>query len=136
MACRGWFYLSFFTVKRLVIMMALFRFSRLFGLSLLMPLETFLVSHFSTSSAVLEVSLISVLLVVLSVFLGAVFLAFLLSLVRLPFSSPVFFSLFLNFRLLARVGLGSCLFCSLVRAPFPSSSHACFYRLVNKGKAG
>ena len=60
MACRGWFDMSFVVVKRLVIMMALFRFSRLFRLLLLMPLETFLVSHFSTSSMVLEVSLISV----------------------------------------------------------------------------
>ena len=58
--CRGWFDLSFVAAKSLVIMMALFRFLRLFGLSLLMPLETFLVSHFSTSSTVLEVSLISV----------------------------------------------------------------------------
>ena len=50
--------------------------------------------------------------VVLSVFLGAVFLVFLLSLVRLPFPSHVFFSLFLNFRLLGlgHVGLGSRLF--------------------------
>ena len=60
MACRGWFDPSFVTDKRLVIMMAFFRFSCLFGLSLLMPLETFLVSHFSTSSVILEVSLISV----------------------------------------------------------------------------
>ena len=60
MACRGWFDLSFVAAKRLVIMMVLFRFSRLFGLSLLLPLETFLVSHFSTSSVVLEISLISV----------------------------------------------------------------------------
>ena len=51
--------MRFVAVKHLVIMMALFRFS-LFGLSLLMTLETFLVSHFSTSSAVLEISLISV----------------------------------------------------------------------------
>ena len=60
MACRGWFDLSFVAVKRLVIMMVLFQFLRLFGLFLLMPLETFLVSYFSTSFAVLEVSLISV----------------------------------------------------------------------------
>ena len=60
MACRGWFDLSFVVVKRLVIMMALFLFSCIFGLSLLMPLETFLVSHFSTSSVVLEVYLIGV----------------------------------------------------------------------------
>ena len=60
MACRGGFDLSFVAVKRLVIMMALFKFLHLFGLSLLMPLETFLIQHFSTSSVVLEVSLISV----------------------------------------------------------------------------
>ena len=76
------------------------------------------------------------LLVVLSVFLGVIFLIFLLSSVRLPFSSPVFFSLFLNFRLLGRVGLGSRLVCSFVRSPFPSFSHACFCRLANRGKAG
>ena len=52
--------MSFVAAKCLMIMMALFRLSRIFGLSLLMPLETFLVSHFSTSSVVLEVSLISV----------------------------------------------------------------------------
>ena len=101
-----------------------------------MPLETFLVSHISTSFSVLEVSLISVLLVVLYVFLGAVFLIFLLSSACLPFSSPVFFSLFLNFRLLGRVGLGSRLFRSFVRSPFPMFSHACFCRLANRGKAG
>ena len=59
MASRGWFDLSFVTVKRLVIMMAFFRFSRPFRLSFLISLETFLVLHFSTSSAGLEVSLIS-----------------------------------------------------------------------------
>ena len=101
-----------------------------------MPLETFLVSHFSTSSAILEVSLINVLLVVLSVFLGAVFLVFLLSSARLPFSSPIFFSLFLNFRLLGCVGLGSHLFRSFVHSPFPPFSHACFCRLPTRGKAG
>ena len=76
------------------------------------------------------------ILVVLSIFLGVVFLVSLFSSVRLPFSSPIFFSLFLNFRLLWRVGLGSCLFHSFVCSPFPSFSHACFYRLVNKGEAG
>ena len=128
--------MCFVAVKRLVIMMALFLFSSLFGLSLLMPLEAFLVSHFSTSSAVLEVSLISVLLVVLSVFLGAVFLVFLFCSVRLPFSSPIFFSLFMNFRLLERVGLGSRLFRSFVRSPFLPFNHACFFRLANRGKVG
>ena len=59
MASRGWFDLSFVTVKRIVIMMALFRFLRPFRLSFLISLETFLVLHFSTSSAGLEVSLIS-----------------------------------------------------------------------------
>ena len=58
-ASRGWFDLGFVAVKRLVIMMALFRFSRLFRLLLLISLETFLVSPFSTSSAGLEASLIS-----------------------------------------------------------------------------
>ena len=72
---------------------------------------------------------------VLSVFLGVVFLDFLLSSMRLPFSSPVFFSLFLNFRLLERVGLGSRLFRIFVCSPFPSFSHACFCRLANRGKA-
>ena len=56
---------------------------------------------------------------VLFVFLGAVFLDLLLSSIRLPFSSPVFFSLFLNFKLLGLVGLGSCLFHSFVCSPFP-----------------
>ena len=51
--------MSFVVVKRLVIMMALFRFSSSFRLLLLISLETFLVLHFSTSSAGLEVSLIS-----------------------------------------------------------------------------
>ena len=55
---------------------------------------------------------------VIFVFLGAVFLDFLLSSVCLPFSSLVLFSLFLNFRLLGRVGLGSHLFRSFVRFPF------------------
>ena len=55
------------------------------------------------------------MLVVLSVFLGVVFLVFLLTSVRLLFSSSIFFSLFLNFRLLGRVGLGSRLFCCVVR---------------------
>ena len=72
---------------------------------------------------------------VLSVFLGAVFVVFLLSLVRLPFSSHVFFSLFLNFRLLGRVGLGSLLFHCFARSLSLSFSHACFYRLANRGKA-
>ena len=76
------------------------------------------------------------LLVVISVFLGAVFLVFLLSSVSLPFSSPVFFSLFLNFSLLGRVGLGSLLFCFFVRSLSPPFSHACFCRLANRGKAG
>ena len=73
---------------------------------------------------------------VLFVFLGAVFLVFLLSSVHLPFSSPVFFSLFLYFMLLGCVGLRSRLFRSFVRSSFPSFSHACFYRLANRGKAG
>ena len=51
--------MGFVAVKHLMIMMALFRFSHPFGQLLLMPLETFLVSHFSTSSASLEASLIS-----------------------------------------------------------------------------
>ena len=59
MACRGWFDLSFVAVKRLVIMMALLLFSHPFGQLLLLHLETFLVSNFSTSSGGLEVSLIS-----------------------------------------------------------------------------
>ena len=59
MAYRGWFDLSFVVVKRLVVMMALFQFSRPFGQLFLLPLETFLVSHFSASSVGLEVSLIS-----------------------------------------------------------------------------
>ena len=59
MAYRGWFDLSFVAVKRLMVMMALFRFSRPFGQLLLLSLETFLVSHFSSSSVGLEVSLIS-----------------------------------------------------------------------------
>ena len=59
MATRGWFDLGFVAVKRLGIMMALFQFSRLFRLLLPVSLEIFLVSHFSTSSAGLEVSLIS-----------------------------------------------------------------------------
>ena len=58
-ASRGWFDPSYIAVKRLVIMMALFRFSRPFRLLLLISLETFIVSHFSTSSAGLDVSLIS-----------------------------------------------------------------------------
>ena len=58
MAYRGWFDLGFVAVKRLVIMMVLFRFSCPFGRLLLMPLETFIVSHFSISSTSLEVSLI------------------------------------------------------------------------------
>ena len=56
----GWFDLSFVAVKRLVIMMELFRFLRPFRLLLPISLETFLVSHFSASFAGLEVSLISV----------------------------------------------------------------------------
>ena len=55
---------------------------------------------------------------------------------HLPFSSPVFFSLFLNFRLLGRVGLGSRLFRSFVRSPFLSFSLACFCRLANGGEVG
>ena len=42
-----------------MIMMALFRFLRPFGQLFLLPLQTFLVSHFFASSAGLEVSLIS-----------------------------------------------------------------------------
>ena len=75
------------------------------------------------------------LFVVLSVFLWAVFLIFLLSSVRLPFSSPVFFPFFLNFRLLGRVRLGSRLFHCFVRSLVPPFSHACFCRLANRGKA-
>ena len=59
MAIRGWFDLGFVTVKCLEIMMALFRFSRPYRLFLLIPLETFLVSPFSTSSTGLGASLIS-----------------------------------------------------------------------------
>ena len=59
-AIRGWFDLGFVAVKRLMIMMALVRFSCPFQLLLLIPLETFLVSPFSTSSAGLEASLTSV----------------------------------------------------------------------------
>ena len=59
MAIQGWFDMGFVVVKCLVIMMALFQFSRPFRLLLLMPLETFLVSPFSTSSTGLEVSPIS-----------------------------------------------------------------------------
>ena len=73
---------------------------------------------------------------VLSVFLGVVFLIFLLSSVRISFSSLVFFSLFLNFKLLGHVGLGSRLFRSFVHSPVPSFSHVCFYRLANRGNAG
>ena len=58
-AIRGWFDMSFVAVKRLMIMMALFSFSRPFRLLLLIPLETFLVSPFSTSSTGLEASLIN-----------------------------------------------------------------------------
>ena len=57
-AIRGWFDLGFVAVKRLVIMMTLFRFSRPFRLLFLISLETFLVSPFSTSFAGLETSLI------------------------------------------------------------------------------
>ena len=63
MASGGRFDLGFVAVKRLVIMMALFRFSRSFRMLLLISLETFLVSHSSvlktTSFVSLEVSLIS-----------------------------------------------------------------------------
>ena len=59
MASRGWFDLGFVAVKRLVIMMALFRFSYPFRLLLPISLETFLVSHFSASSMSLEVSFIN-----------------------------------------------------------------------------
>ena len=59
LASRGWFDVSFVTVKRLMIMMALFRFLCPFRLLLLISFETFLVSYLSTSSAGLEVSLIS-----------------------------------------------------------------------------
>ena len=59
MASRGWFDLGFVFVKRLVIMMALFQFSRTFHLLLPISLETFLVSYFFASSAGLEVSFIS-----------------------------------------------------------------------------
>ena len=58
-AIQGWFDLGFVVVKRLVIMMALFRFSSPFRLLLLISLKTFLVSPFSTSSVGLEASLIS-----------------------------------------------------------------------------
>ena len=51
--------MGFVAVKRLVIMMTLFRFLRPFRLLLPISLETLLVSHFSSSSAGLEVSLIS-----------------------------------------------------------------------------
>ena len=64
---------------------------------------------------------------VFSVFLGAIFLVFLLISVRLPFSSPVFFSLFLNLRLLGRVRLGSILFRCFVRS---------FRRLVMRASVG
>ena len=57
---------------------------------------------------------------VLSVFIGVVFLVFLLSSVRLPFFLPVFFSLFLNFRLFGHVGLGSYSFVALFVLPFRS----------------
>ena len=59
MASWGWFDLVFVAVKRLVIMMALFQFSRPFLLLLPISLETFLVLHFSASSTGLEVSLIN-----------------------------------------------------------------------------
>ena len=59
MASRGWFDLGFVAVKRLVIMMALFRFLRPFRLSLPISLETFFTLHFFSSSAGLEASLIS-----------------------------------------------------------------------------
>ena len=96
MASRGWFNLGFVANKHLVIMMAIFRFSRPFRMLLLISLETFLVSHFSTSSAGLEVSLIKTACGAFyrHVSLGAVFLAFLLSSVRLSSSYPVFLSLF------------------------------------------
>ena len=58
MASPRWFDLSFVAIKRLVMMMALFRFLCQFQLLLLISLETFIVSHFSTSSTGLEVSLI------------------------------------------------------------------------------
>ena len=59
MASRGWFDMSFVAVKCLVIMMALFRFLCPFRLLLLISLERFFVSHFSTSFVGLEMSLIS-----------------------------------------------------------------------------
>ena len=61
MASRGWFVLGFVAVTRPVIMIAFFRFSHSLRLLLLISLETFLVSYFSTSSTGLEVSLISAL---------------------------------------------------------------------------
>ena len=51
--------MSFVAVKHLVVMTVLFWFLRPFGQLLLLPFETFFVSHFSSSSMGLEVSLIS-----------------------------------------------------------------------------
>ena len=130
MACKGWFDLTFVVIKHLMIMMVLFQFllSHAFMNIPCIALFRFFCGFGSIFDQCLD------LLVVLFVFLGAVFLVFLLSSVRLPFSSHVFFSLFLNFRLLERVGLGSHLFRYFVCSLFPPFSHACFCRLANRGK--
>ena len=142
-AIRGWFDLGFVAVKRLTTIMALFRFSRPFRLLLLISLETFLVSPFSTSSTGLKASLISdqnCLWCFLSSCLPKGCFP------RFPsyFGAPFFFFARFSFLVLnlGRVGLGSHLSHRFVCSFSLSLNHACFFwvfsfcRLAHKGKAG
>ena len=58
MASRGWFDPGFVVVKRLVLMMAFFRFLDPFRLLLLISLKTFLVSHSSVLDRNIELKLL------------------------------------------------------------------------------
>ena len=142
MAIRGWFDLGFVTVKRLVIMMALFRFSRPFRLLLLISLETFLVLPFFTSFVGLVASLISAQNCLWC------FLSPCLPRGRFPrfpsyFGVPFFFFARSSFLVLSlgRVGLGSRLFRRFVHSFSPSLNHACFFwvflfcKPAHRGKA-